>query len=544
MTHALALEAAWQASILKPVLFGAVMLGWAKWATIVDKDAFYYHQARKSWNIINAVAGLAALMFMVFMPLFFSGFFLALGAVVGAGLSYARTRNASVPADSKWTLNFKSFQESMDKRREQKADTRAAIKFKAADNAPPEFKHAPDQGDPRYEAFILAESIIILALRQGAQSIDLVTVDNQFVSALNIDGVEYKQGKLPPNHALAAIDYLKAVCGMEVADRRKKQQGHCKIDAGELGQHTLGVHTIGSTKGMQCSILIDPAKQVSIPHTDLGLTEGQSQILKSLVDDGKGTVLVAAPPGHGRTTTLYALTVLHDPYTSDIHTLESQTERELEGVHQNVVESGEMAAKLSSLLLRDPQVVTLTNIGDGETARAVAKSGIDGPRIYAGLRADDALTALKMWLKAVDDPAAVARSLKGVIAQRLLRKLCPVCRQKYKPEPAALSKLNLPPDRIKELYKAGGKVQVRNKLEPCPACHGLGYKGRVGAFEILFFDNDIRALIQQGKLDQIRPALARHKTLWLTEASLAKVVAGHTSISEVTRVFGAGDKES
>jgi type II secretory ATPase GspE/PulE/Tfp pilus assembly ATPase PilB-like protein len=543
MMHALAIESASLASIVKPLVVTAVMLGWAKWAALVDKDAFYYHQARKAWNIAQAAAGMVALAAVVLIPSFPIGLGLALLLIAGAGYAYAHVRNASVPAERRWTLNLASWQQTLDARKEAAADRKAAMHFKPAANAPDDFKHAPAPDDPKYQAFLLVENMLDMALRQGAQSIDLATIDGQFATALNIDGVEYKQGKLPNAQALAAIDYLKALCGLDIADRRKKQHGSCKVEAGELGSHTLTVHTIGSTKGMQCSVLLDASRQVTLAHTELGLTEHQQAALKSLLDDPHGAVLVAAPSGHGRTTTLYTLTTLHDPYTADVHTIESTVERELEGVHQNALESSEAAAKVASLLLRDPQVLTVTNVGDGDTAKAIAKAGLKGPRIYAGVRADDAMTALKIWLKAVEEPAAVAGSLRAIIAQRLLRRLCPVCRQRYAPEPAALAKLNLPADRIKELYKAGGKVQVRNKLEVCPSCHGLGYKGRVGVFEILLLDDAARALIQSGKLDQLRPHLARHKTLWLTEASLAKVVAGVTSISEVTRVFGGHDKE-
>jgi type II secretory ATPase GspE/PulE/Tfp pilus assembly ATPase PilB-like protein len=155
-----------------------------------------------------------------------------------------------------------------------------------------------------------------------------------------------------------------------------------------------------------------------------------------------------------------------------------------------------------------------------------------------GIRADDTFQALRGWLKAAGDAGVAADGLSAVIAQRLLRRLCPVCRQSFQPEPAALKKLNLPADRIQQLYKASGKIYEGNREQVCPSCNGLGFLGRTAAFEILVIDTTSRQLIKQGNFEQVRSHQRKNKMLMLQEAALAKVVAGETSITEVMRVLG------
>lgn len=125
-----------------------------------------------------------------------------------------------------------------------------------------------------------------------------------------------------------------------------------------------------------------------------------------------------------------------------------------------------------------------------------------------------------------------------VIAQKLMRRLCHTCRVAYTPDPAALKKLNLPGgDKINKLYRASGKVQVKDKEEPCPNCHGLGYRGRTGVFEVMPIDDDARSYIRKGEADALRLHLRKQKMQYLQEAALAKVVSGVTDIKEVTRAM-------
>jgi type II secretory ATPase GspE/PulE/Tfp pilus assembly ATPase PilB-like protein len=151
---------------------------------------------------------------------------------------------------------------------------------------------------------------------------------------------------------------------------------------------------------------------------------------------------------------------------------------------------------------------------------------------------------MRAWVKAVGDPKLGADALVAVLSQRLVRKLCTTCRVPYRPDPEALRKLNLPADRVAQLYKHSGQVLVKKEMQPCPACLGVAYSGRIGVFEVMVLDDQARALIVAGQLDQLRAYLRKQKMLWLQEAALARVVDGTTSIAEITRVLSKEPAEA
>ena len=542
MTFTLALAAV-PVSLTKLILCTLILLLWAKWSTVVDKDAAYYRIRHRMWNAINLGAAAIAFTALFLIPIFVLGFILAALLVVGAAAAYFNVRNKAVPAKFRWELDFNTFHKLMLQRRQAKAEKTASFKFKSASGAPKDLKPVPLPEDDKYEAHLRVEEILEAAFARHAQGLEISGGEAGFQVTLHVDGVEYRHSKLTAADATPMIDYLKLHAGLDVSDRRKQLTGACSVEGATHGKHELKVMTSGSTRGFQCQVWFDPLKQVSIPFEELGLLEHQLKQLQPVLEEEQGVVIVATGPKQGRTTTLYALTAQHDPYTMDIHIIEPQAERELDAVSSHRVAPAEQAPKLRSVLLRDPHVVTVAAVTDQPTARQIAEGAAEGKRIYAGLRADDTFSALKLWVKAVGDPEIVSKSLRAIVAQRLVRKLCTVCRQKYKPDAAALKKLNLPADRIKELYKEGGKVVLKNEPEPCPACHGIGYMGRTAAFEVMVLDDEARKMIKTGQLDALRAHVRRRKTLWLEEAALQKVVAGLTSIREAMRAMGHEQKK-
>ena len=192
--------------------------------------------------------------------------------------------------------------------------------------------------------------------------------------------------------------------------------------------------------------------------------------------------------------------------------------------------------QLESLMLRDPKVVLMSHLTSPETAQMVIKY-TDEARFYLGLRQKDTFAGLKAWAAAVDEPQLAADSLAGVISLRLLRKLCPTCRIAYKPDPALLKKLNLPAERVKQLYKHSGKVMVKDQEQVCETCVGLGYLGRRAVYEVMPLDDECRALIGQRQLDQLKNRLRKQGMLYMQEAALTLAAEGVTSVSEISRVL-------
>jgi hypothetical protein len=174
-----------------------------------------------------------------------------------------------------------------------------------------------------------------------------------------------------------------------------------------------------------------------------------------------------------------------------------------------------------------------------KVAALLAKSAED-IRFYLDFDQANALAALQRWIKLVGDRSLAGEAISAIVAERLVRRLCPKCRVAFKPDPQRLKKLGLPADKISKLYRASGKVEVKGHPQPCPDCRGLGYRGRVGVFEVMAFDNDARGYVAAGETDPLKNHLRKQKMMYLQEAALAKVVEGVTDIKEITRVFEGG----
>ncbi|MFG0250452.1 MAG: hypothetical protein ACF8OB_16320, partial [Phycisphaeraceae bacterium JB051] len=186
--------------------------------------------------------------------------------------------------------------------------------------------------------------------------------------------------------------------------------------------------------------------------------------------------------------------------------------------------------------LREPRVVMIGNLTDGDTAKLIPDHVMD-MRFYVGIRQTDAFTALRAWIQAIGDKTKAANSLNAIVSQRLVRKLCQTCREPYQPDANMLRKLNFSAENIQQFYKHSGQVIVKEEPQPCPHCMGLGYFGRVGVFEVMVFDDESREMVAAGQLDKLRSHMRKNKMYYLQEAALTRVVEGVTSISEITRVL-------
>ncbi len=161
---------------------------------------------------------------------------------------------------------------------------------------------------------------------------------------------------------------------------------------------------------------------------------------------------------------------------------------------------------------------------------------MSGPLIYVPQRRSTTSKQIREWAKLVGDVKIAVRALRAVTNQRLLRTLCHNCRQPYQPSAEQLAKLNLPAGKVSQLFRASGKVQVKNKIETCPVCGGTGYLGQTAAFEVMIIDDEIRRLLVAGDLKGAQAHARRTKMIYLQEAALSKVVSGETTVEELARV--------
>jgi len=526
-------------SIFKPIVLFFLFVGWGHVVTFLDKDAQTLFLKRRLWNGIHVAAAALAALIWLMLGFFWLGLPLAMIIVISTIVGYGMYRNTKVPEDLHWRMSLNSFKQKIGDIEQTRAQQRASVHLLTREGDP---ITVPSGDDPYAQAHVAIEQLIDFAMPRGANRIEIAADVRKSAIGVWIDGVSYPQPAMESRLAMTVIDYVKRHAGMDVEDRRRRQRGTLMINVGDYGQHELFVASAGSTRGLNMVIEIDREKATLMSLVKLGLLESQRNQIEPLIDENKHVVIVACPAHQGMTTTLNSLISRHDPYTQSIMTLEEEVEIELEGVTHEKIEPGTDAEaierRLLAILRSDPSVIMLGMLSNVAHARLIADAAAN-VRFYFGLRHEDTFSALKVWLKAVGDNELAAQSLGALVTQRLVRKLCPTCRIAYKPDPTVLRKLNLPPDRIPQLYKHSGQVRVgRERTETCPSCLGMGYRSRIGVFEAMVLDDKARQILASGQLDQFRAHLRRAKMLYLQESALLKVVEGLTSISEITRALG------
>ena len=524
-------------SFIKPILFLLAMGGWAWCASKLDKDADFYNFPRQMLGLGQLGVGALGAAAMLFIPIFWLGFPLGLLILAGGIIGYVVWRNPQVPADARWTFDLNSYRQQVQQKREAREQRRATLTVFGPGG---ERVAVPAPDEPDHANFHALDELLDFALPRNASTVDLAVDPQQAKYRVEIDGVRYARPAPEPAEAVRFIDYLKRKAGIDSEDKRRQQEGTLKIAMEDYGERKIELITTGSTQGMQARLLIATGPSETIPLQHLGFENNQLEKLQPLLEAKGKAILVAGQPRTGVPTTLYTFLQKHDPYTASIVTLEKDPPRELEGVDHNIIEPNtqpdDIRDRLATLLRSDPNAVMIDQLYSADIAKLLAEHA-EEIRLYVPMAEPDTMSALQTWLKAAGKPKVVAEGLGAVIAQKLVRRLCHTCRVPYTPDPAALQKLNLPGNRIGTLYRASGKVLVKDQEEPCPDCHGLGYRGRVGVFETMVIDAQAAKLIAAGELDQLRLYQRKQKMYYLQEAALAKVVAGTTDIKEVTRVM-------
>jgi len=353
-----------------------------------------------------------------------------------------------------------------------------------------------------------------------------------------VDGVRQSGEVMPGQTGIKVIEFGKAAAKLDVNDRRRKLIGDVNVERG-VDRLRVRLSSSGTQGGMRMIMLFDPEKAVRRKAETLGLLDAQFAVLKQLVDERQGVVLLAAPPDMGRTTTLYSVLRMHDAYTQNVQTVEMEPQDALEGVRQNKYEQAgegpEYSTFVRSILRRDPQVVGVAEMPDDQTAKEIARLEIERTRVYLSLRTNTAISAVQAWLKAVGDPELAAKTLRGALAQKLLRKLCVNCRVAYQASPDMLKKLGAG-DKPRQLFKKGGQVLIKNKPEICPVCRGIGYVGQEGIFEIFPIGRAEQELVKTANWAGLKAEFRKKQLPTIQQAALAKALGGTTSVEELLRV--------
>jgi type II secretory ATPase GspE/PulE/Tfp pilus assembly ATPase PilB-like protein len=404
----------------------------------------------------------------------------------------------------------------------------------------------PAAESPDRSAYDGLQLLLTDPLRKGADYIQLAQNETAAQVKFQVDGMTYEGPSIPKADAGNAIGLLKRLAGLSAEEKRKPQRGTMKASL-DNKRHELHVLTRGSTAGESTAIDVDMKSRHTLLLEELGFSENQLKNLSGLTAGG-GLVLVAAPPGQGLTTLIYALARKHDAFLSHIHTIEHAPDDELEGITQNKLAADATAADEIKLLTwvtsQEPDVLIVDRVDDPASAAELLRFAGTGKRVYVGIRAGNTLDALTAWRKLMRDEKGATKNLELVVAGRVLRKLCMACKVEYSPDPETLRRLNMSPDKVGSLFQARSQAlrDPKGNQMVCSFCHDLHYKGRTGVFEIFTVDDEVRSTIAGGgSVNQLKMLFKKQKQKYLQELAVGKAVEGETSLHEVARMLKAGE---
>ncbi len=370
----------------------------------------------------------------------------------------------------------------------------------------------------------LLNSILFQAVKERASDIHIEPYERELDVRFRIDGILYKM-LAPPRVILdALVSRVKIMAGLNIAEKRLPQDGRLKvIVAGR--EVDIRVSIIPTFFGERTVLRLLDKQRGVLSLTDIGFSGRDERSMERLLSRSNGIILVTGPTGSGKTTTLYAaLSRLNSP-EKNIITIEDPIEYQLSGVGQIQVNPKidlTFAQGLRSILRQDPDIVMVGEIRDAETAEIAMQASLTGHLVLSTLHTNDAATAVTRLVDMGIEPFMVASTLTGVLAQRLVRVICPHCREEYTPE-REYAGITLPP----KLYRGRG----------CDRCFGLGMLGRIGIYELLLIDSELCSMIiKRTPAGVIKEYAVSRGMRTLREDGLDKAAAGITTIEEVLRV--------
>ncbi|HEY3490897.1 MAG TPA: type II secretion system ATPase GspE [Candidatus Deferrimicrobiaceae bacterium] len=372
-------------------------------------------------------------------------------------------------------------------------------------------------------------SLLFRAIRERSSDIHVEPYDRELLVRNRVDGILRTMVTAPRKWHAPVVSRIKVIAGMDIAERRLPQDGRIKI---RLGGKEIDIRAsiVPTSFGERAVLRLLDRSNLVLGLEDVGLDPSDMQKVSKLLTRANGIILVTGPTGSGKTTTLYGVLRRLDSATRNIITIEDPVEYQIQGIGQIQVNPKiqlTFANGLRSILRQDPDVIMVGEIRDAETAEIAIQASLTGHLVLSTLHTNDSASAVTRLVDMGIEPFLVASSLSAVIAQRLVRRLCPQCSKPYSPTPAEWSKLGLSGSPTGEFRAPVG----------CDACLGSGYTGRIGLFEILIADDPVRNLVlTRSDADGIRNFAVSRGMRTILAAGAEKVMSGRTSVEEVLRV--------
>ncbi|QLK63790.1 type II secretion system protein GspE (plasmid) [Enterobacteriaceae bacterium Kacie_13] len=379
----------------------------------------------------------------------------------------------------------------------------------------------------------LINTMLSEAVSMGASDIHIETFQHYFQVRYRLDGVMQEISRGDARLGTPLISRLKIMSKLDIAERRLPQDGRF-LYLFSSREIDVRLSIIPVSHGERAVLRLLDQQQLPPDYTALGIPPTLSAELQQLIRRPHGIILVTGPTGSGKSSTLYASLSQLNQTSRTILTIEDPVEYKLPGVGQTQVNSRinlDFSRGLRALLRQDPDVVMIGEIRDAETARVAVQAALTGHLVFSTLHTNSAVGAVARLCDMEIEPWLLASALTGVLAQRLVRKLCPHCRQKRNASPSETRWLGREEDEPTVIYDASG----------CDECGQRGYAGRTGIYELVLIDTRMREFIQQRASGAQLSACARERLPGIQQDAREKILAGITTFEEVMRVIEEGE---
>ena len=376
----------------------------------------------------------------------------------------------------------------------------------------------------------LLNLVLLQAIRDKASDIHFEPFENEFKMRYRIDGVLYEMVPPPKHIALALSSRIKVMANLDIAERRLPQDGRIPLMVGG-NPVDLRVSVLPTMFGESVVLRILDRSQLDLRLDVLGMKDREIKVMRQLINKPNGIVIVTGPTGSGKTTTLYSALKELNTIDNKIITTEDPVEYDIDGLIQIQIRTdiGLTFAKcLRSILRQDPDICMVGEIRDKETGEISIQASLTGHLVFTTVHTNDAPSTIARLVDLGMEPFLITATLEGIVAQRLVRKICTNCKTPFQPKEEMLMELGLTPDDVgdKKFYYGRG----------CEVCNNTGYRGRTGLYEIMVMNDDLRDLIMShASTNVLRDAAQKNGMHLLRENGLLLIYDGITTIEEVSR---------
>ena len=374
----------------------------------------------------------------------------------------------------------------------------------------------------------LVNAMLLEAIHNRASDIHFEPFESEFKMRYRIDGLLYEMLPPPKHISVAIASRIKVMANLDIAERRKPQDGRIELIVNN-SPVDLRVNVLPTMFGESVVMRVLDRGQVNLDIERLGMREDDMRIFRQLINRPNGIVIVTGPTGSGKTTTLYSALKELNQVDVKILTSEDPVEYDIDGLVQVQIrdEIGLTFARcLRSFLRQDPDIILVGEIRDLETAEISVQSSLTGHMVFTTLHTNDAPSSVARLLDLGMEPFLITATMEGIVAQRLVRMICPRCKEEFVPTEEMLMELGLLPEQV------GNRVFYRGAK--CDYCRNTGYSGRMGIYEIMLMDDTLRELImKRASTNVIREAARKRGMRTLRESGLLSIFDGQTTIEEV-----------